>query len=224
MSESIKKTVLLTGASRGIGKSIYDTLLKTGLYTILTPQRCDMNLENPESIERYLQNIPGVDILINNAGINIVEAISEIDENALRQMMSVNLEAPLMIIKHIVPHMKSQKYGHIVNISSIWGIRSKEKRVLYSMTKFGLNGVTKALARELGMYNILVNSICPGYVNTDLTQQNVPEDEQKIIKRTIPLGRFAEPVEISELVKFLVSTNNTYITGQLLVIDGGFLA
>lgn len=219
-----KRTVLITGASRGIGKAIRNTLMETGLYMILAPTRQEMNLDNHESIEHYMQSISGVDILVNNAGVNILKTVDKIDDDSFKQMMSVNLEAPLRIIQNVVPHMKTQRYGRIINISSIWGLRSKERRLLYSITKFGLNGMTKALARELGAYNILVNSVCPGYVNTELTQKNVPQSEQKIIKKTIPLGRFAEPSEIARFISFLVSDENTYITGQVLVIDGGFLA
>lgn len=218
------RTVLVTGASRGIGKAIRDVLADTGQYTILAPTRQEMSLDDPESIERYLQEAPDVDILINNAGINILKPVDEIDDESLRQMLSVNLEAPLRLISRVVPYMKSQIFGRIVNISSIWGVRSKELRTLYSTTKSGLNGITKALARELGAYNILVNSVCPGYVNTELTQKNVSPQEQEIIKKTIPLGRFAEPNEIATFIKFLVSDENNYITGQILVIDGGFLA
>jgi len=221
---TMKKTALITGASRGIGKALHDVLLDAGRYTVLAPTRREMNLNNPESIEDYLQEVPGVDILINNAGINILKAVDQIDDNSLHQMLSVNLEAPLRLIRKIVPHMKSNMFGRIVNISSIWGIQSKELRTLYSMTKFGLNGITKALGRELGEYNILVNSVCPGYVNTELTQKNIPSHEQEIIKKTIPLGRFAEPEEIAKFIKFLISDENSYITGQVLVIDGGFLA
>lgn len=219
-----KKKVLITGASRGIGKAIYDTLAATGQYVILAPTRQEMNLDDPESIENYLQKHSGVNILINNAGINILKTIEEIDDDSLRQMLQVNVEAPLRLIRRVVPYMKAQTFGRIINISSIWGIRSKELRTLYSMTKSGLNGITKALARELGPYNILVNSVCPGYVNTELTRKNVPPSEQKLIKKTIPLGRFAETKEIALFVKFLISEENTYITGQSLIIDGGFLA
>lgn len=219
-----KKTVLITGASRGIGKAIHDVLSDTRQYTILAPTRQEMRLNEPESIECYLQKVTGVDILINNAGINILKAVDEIDDNSLHQMLSVNLEAPLRLIRRIVPYMKLHMFGRIVNISSIWGIHSKELRTLYSMTKFGINGITKALGRELGAYNILVNSVCPGYVNTELTQKNVPPHEQEIIKKTIPLARFAEPEEIARFIKFLISDENSYITGQVLVIDGGFLA
>jgi 3-oxoacyl-[acyl-carrier protein] reductase len=218
-----RKTVLLTGASRGIGKAIWETLNSCGEYKIFTPTHEEMALDQPDSIDRYMQAHSQVDVLINNAGINILKPIDQIDEDAMRKMLSVNLESPLRLIKHVAPGMKARRSGRILNMSSIWSIRSKESRTLYSMTKSGLNGITRAMARELGPYGILVNSICPGYVNTDLTRKNVSPAEQEVIKQNIPLGRFAEPVEIAGFVRFLVSDQNTYITGQTLVIDGGFL-
>jgi 3-oxoacyl-[acyl-carrier protein] reductase len=176
------------------------------------------------SVERYARAHAGVDILVNNAGINLLCAIEGIDDDTFAEMIAVNLQGPLTLIRELAPHMKRQGFGRIVNISSIWGLRSKERRTLYSSTKFALNGATKALARELGGHGILVNAVCPGYVNTELTRTNVPPAEQEAIKRTIPLGRFAEPGEIARLVRWLVSGENTYLTGQALVIDGGFLA
>jgi NAD(P)-dependent dehydrogenase (short-subunit alcohol dehydrogenase family) len=222
MSKS-RKTVLLTGASRGIGKAIWEVLDSCGEYEILAPTREEMALDQPDSIDRYMQAHGHVDVLINNAGINILRSIDQIDEEAMRKMISVNLESPLRLIKHVAVGMKARRSGRILNVSSVWSIRSRESRTLYSMTKSGLNGITRAMARELGPYGILVNSICPGYVNTDLTRKNVPPAEQETIKQSIPLGRFAEPVEIARFVRFLVSDENTYITGQTLVIDGGFL-
>lgn len=224
MQETNTRSVLITGASRGIGKAIRDVLTAARQYTLWEPTRQEMDLEDGASIDRYLGGIPGIDILVNNAGINILAEAGEIDDDAFHKMVMVNLEAPLKIIRRVVPHMKSQKFGRIINISSIFGVRSKELRTLYSMTKFGLNGITRALAREFGGYNILVNSVCPGYTNTELTRKNVPPSEQDQIRKTIPLGRFAEPEEIALFVKFLISPENTYITGQTLVIDGGFLA
>ena len=219
-----KKTILVTGSSRGIGKAISEILTETDEYILLTPTRQEMDISEGKSIDCYMQEHPEVDILINNAGINLLKAIDQIDDDSLEQMLSVNLKAPLQLIKHVSKHMKAQNYGRIINIASIWAIRSKEYRTLYSMTKFGLNGVTRALARELGPNNILINSVCPGYINTEMTQQNISLDEQKQIFETIPLRRFAEPREVAELVKFLISERNTYITGQTLIIDGGFLA
>lgn len=219
-----KQTVLITGASKGIGKAIADLLIEQKLYNVLTPSHDDLNLSDRESIKTYCLKHPKIDILINNAGINILGSVDSIGDDDIDTMLGTNLIGPITLIREIVPSMKAAGSGKIVNISSIWGIRSKENRTLYSATKFALNGVTKALSRELGEYNILVNSVCPGYVNTELTQKNVPQEEQVKIKATIPLGRFAEPGEIAQTVAFLISSNNTYITGQTIIIDGGFLA
>lgn len=219
-----KKNVLITGASRGIGLAIKKCLETSGEYNVITPSRNDMNLEDPASIENYMNQISDIDILINNAGINILKDVEDIDSISLESMLSVNLKSPLALIQKVVPNMKRNNFGRIINISSIWGVTSRESRTLYSMTKFGINGITKSLCRELGKHNIIINSVCPGYVNTELTKQNVPESEQVKIKNNIPLGRFAEPEEIAEFIAFLVSEKNQYITGQTLLIDGGFLA
>lgn len=220
-----KKNVLITGASRGIGKEIRDLLIETDQYKVITPSRKDLDLSNVENITDFFEeNKLEIDILINNAGINILNKIEDIKQNTIEEMLDVNLVASLKLIQCAVPYMKSQEWGKIINVSSIWGISSKEQRTLYSATKFALNGITKALSKELGEYNILVNSICPGYVNTELTNQNIPIAEQEKIKANIPLRRFAEPVEIANLVKFLISDENSYITGQAIIIDGGFLA
>jgi NAD(P)-dependent dehydrogenase (short-subunit alcohol dehydrogenase family) len=220
-----KKNVLITGVSRGIGKAIKDRLDATNQYNLIVPSRIEMDLTNSENIVNYFNKTDlHVDILINNAGTNVLNAIEDITMDTVEQMLSINLKAPLQLIKSCVPYMKSQQWGRIVSLSSIWGVRSKEFRTLYSAAKFGINGITKALSRELGEYGILVNAVCPGYVNTELTNKNVPPAEQEKIKATIPLRRFAEPGEIANLIKFLISDENTYITGQAIVIDGGFLA
>lgn len=219
-----KLTVLITGASKGIGKAISDLLTQDHTYEVLTPSHHDLDLSKRESIRTYCQKHSTIDILINNAGINILGAVDTIGDDDIDTMLGTNLIGPIALIREVVPYMKNKGYGKIINISSIWGVRSKENRTLYSATKFALNGVTKALSRELGSYNILVNSVCPGYVNTELTQKNVPQEEQVKIKATIPLGRFAEPDEIAQAIAFLISHNNTYITGQTIIIDGGFLA
>ena len=220
-----KKNVLITGFNRGIGKAIINVLQNNNNYNFFLPTRKDMDLNDLKNITNYFNNNKIlVDILINNAGINIINNIEDITQKTIEEMLTVNLAAPLKLIQACIPHMKSQNWGRIVNVSSIWGVRSKEYRTLYSASKFGLNGITKALSRELGEYNILVNAVCPGYVNTELTSKNVPLDEQEKIKTMIPLRRFAEPEEVAKVVKFLISEENTYITGQSIIIDGGFLA
>ena len=224
MKSPKKRNILITGANRGIGKSIKVVLEKKG-FNCIAPTRSELDISDLSSIEQYFSSLEiELDGLVNNAAINIIGSINEINNNSIEQMINTNLVSPLKIIQFVVKGMKLRNYGRIVNISSIWGIRSKESRTLYSMTKFGINGLTKSLSRELGNNQILVNSIAPGFVKTEMTNQNITRENQEKIKEEIPLGRFAEPVEIAQLVAFLMSDENTYITGQTIVIDGGFLA
>ena len=217
-----KKTVLLTGGSRGIGKAIFDEIKDD--FNVIAPSREELNLNDLSSINNYFKTAPNINILINNAGINIIKEIDKILDEDIEKINTVNLVAPLKLIQSCVENMKINKFGKIVNISSIWGIRSKEKRSLYSGTKFGIIGQTKALARELGAHNILINAVCPGFTATDLTMQSLSKEELEQIQQEIPLKRLAIPSEIAKSVRFLISDENSYITGQTLVIDGGFTA
>jgi len=188
----------------------------------LAPSRNELVLEILESIDRYFKTSLNIDILINNAGITIIKEIDNILDEDIERVNRVNLVAPLKLIQYCVQNMKKNKFGKIVNISSIWGVRSKEKRTLYSASKFGIIGQTKALARELGGYNILINAVCPGFTATDLTMQSLSPLELEEIEKQIPLNRLARPDEIAKSVSFLICEKNTYITGQTIVIDGGF--
>jgi 3-oxoacyl-[acyl-carrier protein] reductase len=218
----MKRTVLITGASRGIGEAIKTRLSSEGT-TVLSPSRAELDLLSNDSIDFYLGSLKStVDILVNNAGINFLAALEEITAETLETMVQVNLIAPLRLVKGVVPGMKKNRFGRIVNISSIFGIVSKERRLLYTTTKSALIGMTKTLALELGGFNILVNSIAPGYVLTELTRQNNSPEEIERISSTIPLKRMSEPAEIAEVAAFLCSDKNTYITGQAIVVDGGF--
>ena len=118
--------------------------------------------------------------------------------------------------------MKTQRYGRIVNIGSIWASVSKGGRCVYSATKNGIHGVTNTLAVELAPYNILVNTVCPGFTLTELTRKNNTPEHVEEISRDIPMGRMAEPEEIAEIIYFMASESNTYLTGQKIVVDGGF--
>lgn len=215
-----KKSVLLTGGSRGIGEAIYEELKND--FEVSIPTRDELDLTSLSSIENYFKDDKKFDILINNAGINIIKDVESILDEDITTINQVNLVAPLKLIQHVVKNMKNKESGKIVNISSIWGVRSKEKRTLYSATKFGIIGQTKALARELGEYNILINALCPGFTETDLTRQTLSAKEIEELQAQVPLQRLAKPTEIAKSVRFLVSEDNSYITGQTLIIDGGF--
>lgn len=215
--------VLITGASRGIGKATAEKYLSEK-HEVLAPTRNELDLASDQSIKHYIEWAcpSGVDVLVNNAGINELSGIDNFDLAALENILDINLIAPIKLITHLCKPMMKNKRGWIVNISSIWSKVGKEKRLSYSASKSALNGVTRTLAVELGTHNILINSVCPGYVSTDMTKKNVPPEERKIIEGFIPLKRFAEPEEIANAIYFLGSDNNTYITGHTLVIDGGY--
>lgn len=215
-------TALVTGGSRGIGYTIAKKLTSKG-WNVLAPTRRELDLLSNVSIDNYLANLNSrVDVIVNNAGINPVAEVSNIKDSDIDDTIQINLVAPLRIIRGLVPAMIENQYGRIVNISSIWSTVSKPGRTVYSASKSGLNGITRTMAVELAKNNILINSVAPGFVNTELTRQNNTYNDIQLIEKSIPMQRLAEPEEIAELVYFLVSNANTYITGQTIVIDGGF--
>ena len=216
------KTALVTGASRGIGKSIKEVLTTDGIK-IVSPSRNELDLSSSESIDKFLSQMSeDIDIIINNAGILKVGKHNELSSDDFHEILQVNVVAPFRIISGFVEKMKNRNFGRIVNISSVWGQKSKEGRTLYSSSKAALDALTRSLAIEFASYNILINSVAPGYIETDMLKQCNTEDELNIIRHTIPMKRFGKKIEIAELVKFLTSENNSYITGQIFTIDGGY--
>jgi 3-oxoacyl-[acyl-carrier protein] reductase len=163
-------------------------------------------------------------VLVNNAGINPIEALGEISAENWAQTIQVNLTAPFLLIQGLAPGMTARGWGRVVNISSIWAAVSKAKRASYSAAKTGLIGLTRTSAIELAPHGVLVNAVCPGFVETELTRANNPPEALEVIRKTIPLGRLAQPEEIARFVAFLCSEQNTYLTGQSIVIDGGFVS
>ena len=219
------RTVLITGGSRGIGAAIAERFRQEGEgYQVLTPTRQGLDLSDNESISRFFAQHPDleVDILVNNAGINDIHNVEDVTDRELDQMVQINLVAPIKIARALAPKMKKKRLGRIVNIASIWAVVSKAGRCVYSATKNGIHGVTNTLAVELAPYNILVNTVCPGFTMTELTKKNNTDEQIREISAEIPMGRMAQPSEIAEVVFFLASERNTYLTGQKIAVDGGF--
>jgi len=234
-----KKTAIVTGGTRGIGKSIVSLLIESGCHVIYTGtkerpkspvkngQYEQLDLSDVKSIDRFVKEVIGkisrIDILINNAGINIIESIDEIKDENWEKVLTVNLTGPMRLIREIAKVMKKNEHeGKILNISSIFGVVSNTKRNSYSASKAGLIGLTRASSLDLAPYNILVNALCPGFTSTELTKSILSSKEIKDLSSQVPLGRFADASEIAKIAVFLCSDLNRYMTGQVLVVDGGF--
>ena len=237
------KTVIVTGGTRGIGAAIVELLQQCNAQVIGTGtntkelerlnreskgEKTDyihLDFTSNESVQEFLGFIDKqdrIDVLINNAGVNKIDSIQDVLEDDWDWINSVNLRGPFLLSRTVANRMKKQGYGRILNIASIFGVVSKVKRVAYSTTKWGLVGFTKAVALDLAPHNILVNAVSPGFVNTDLTRKILGDKEIKEITGTIPQQRLASVEEIAKTVIFLSSENNTYITGQNIIVDGGF--
>ena len=239
------KTILITGATRGIGAKIAEDLSNLGANLLLTgtdkiqieklnKKMISSNKQiryfvlNPikkntvESFFKKINKYKRIDCIVNNAGINRLNYINKTLMNDFDEMMEVNLKLPYQIIRNLSTKMLKNNYGRIVNIGSIFGVISKERRSMYSATKFGIHGITVGSSNDLAGNNIFVNTVSPGFVLTDLTKQNLSSKEMELLKEQIPAKKLADTSYISNLVMFLLSDYNKYITGQNIIADGGF--
>jgi 3-oxoacyl-[acyl-carrier protein] reductase len=204
--------VLVTGGTGGIGLNIVE-LFKSNGHIVDAPTRAELDLTKDITLIDT-----DYDVVINNAGINPVLPITEVTDI---DVMTVNYLAPLRIIQNCLPYMKERKYGRILNIGSIWVEQTKKNRSAYSASKAALDALSRSITAEYAQYNILANTLSPGFIGTQLTYKNNTPDDLKQIVSNIPVGRLGTPVEIATLAYFL-TVDNTYISGQNIIIDGGF--
>jgi len=236
------KIILITGANRGIGHNILKKISNNG-YTVIGTSRSESGLENisntlentngegmimdvtnQESIDQAVSNIKekyGVIYgLVNNAGITQDNLLMRMTEKEWSSVIDTNLTSLYRVTKSVVKDMMKARIGRIINIGSIVGLMGNAGQSNYSATKAGLLGFTKSLARELSSRNINVNSVSPGFIETDMTKA-LSSDQIEALTKNIPLGRIASPEEVSNVINFLLSDESSYITGENINVNGG---
>lgn len=240
------KTVLITGSSRGIGAAIaqrlndeykivinynnskdqamnlLENLRKTNPNVIAV--KADVSKEEDVNMLFDLaeKNFSHVDILINNAGISHFSQIQDIEYETWKKVINTNLNSVFLSSKRAIPNMIKNNYGVIINMSSIWGDFGASMEALYSTSKGAINTFTKALSKELAPSGIRVNAIAPGIVDTDMMRNDFSYQELEELKKEVSVNRFAKPEEIADLINYLISDQASYITGDIIHINGGF--
>jgi|MGYP001336847365 3-oxoacyl-[acyl-carrier protein] reductase len=226
------RKVLVTGGNRGIGRGIVEGFLKNGNQVLATcrdvskfPYKNDkltiaeLDISDFKSIDNFKKTVEDFqpEILINNAGITKDNIFLRMSDDEWLDVINTNLNGTFRVTKLVARGMLKQKWGRIVNISSISGMMGNAGQANYSASKSGVDAFTRSLAKELGSRNITVNSVAPGFISTDMTENFVSED----IAKKIPLGRIGDVEDVVSLVLFVSSEDANYITGQTLVVDGG---
>jgi len=240
------KVSLITGGARGIGKEIAMVFARNGSDIAI----CDVNLEEAEKtaqeirdlgreslafktdvtdssqvqdmVDKILDKFNKIDILINNAGITKDNLLLRMSEDEWDKVIAVNLKGTFVCTKLVSKVMLKQRFGKMVNLASIIGIMGNAGQANYAASKAGIIGLTKSVAKELASRNICVNAIAPGFIRTDMTSK-LPEEVQKKMLSAIPLARFGEAKDVADLALFLSSESSSYITGQVIQVDGGMV-
>jgi NAD(P)-dependent dehydrogenase (short-subunit alcohol dehydrogenase family) len=234
-SELYDRTALVTGGTRGIGAAIADRLVAGGATVVATGRSAagsgpdgssyvGVDFTDRAALADFLIWVADqeFDILINNAGINVVAPFTAIKDDDYDRVQDVNLRAPMALCRAVLPGMRKQSWGRVVNITSVFGAVSRAGRASYSASKFGLDGMTAALAAEVAGQGILANCVAPGFIDTELTREVLGEAGIAELIAAVPAGRLGTPDEVAELVVWLAGPRNTFMSGQNVVIDGGF--
>jgi 3-oxoacyl-[acyl-carrier protein] reductase len=238
------RVAVVTGGTRGIGLAIVHQLAEAGASVIATGTS-DRSSDGVEALRErgypvsyhsvqldeddslaafcaFVSSMERLDVLVNNAGVNEITPVHEVDPESYDRLHRVNLRAPFLLCGAAIPVMRAGGWGRIVNVASIWATITKPGRSMYTASKFGLVGMTKTAAVENAALGILVNAVSPGFTMTELTRSTLSADEIDRLAAQVPAGRFAEPEEMAKVVAFLCSPLNTYLTAQNVTVDGGF--
>ena len=243
----MEKVALITGATRGIGKQIALTLAKEGYDIAINYRKENEDLENTkkelaeigvevlavqgdvsnyEDCERFVKQViekfGHIDVLVNNAGITRDSLLIRMKEEDFKQVVDTNLGGTFNVTKNVISYMMKAHSGRIINISSVVGVAGNAGQTNYSASKAGIIGFTKSLAKEVASRNILVNAIAPGFIETDMTSV-LKEEIRNEIAKNIPIKRMGSAQEVAKVVKFLASEDSSYITGQVINVDGGMV-
>ncbi len=243
----MNKVALITGGNGGIGKAISIKLAKQGYDIVINYYsdyegaletkiicekykvnvmlyKCDVS--NFDEVENMMRNIVEqmgrIDVLVNNSGVTKDTLILRMKESDFDRVININLKGCFNCIKHISKIMMKQKFGVIVNISSVVGLVGNAGQVNYSASKSGILGITKSVAKELVSLNVRCNAIAPGFIETDMTE-NLPKTVKEDILKSIPMKKMGNPEDVANVVNFLVSDESKYITGQVINVDGGMV-
>lgn len=243
----MEKSALITGATRGIGKQIAITLAKQGYNIALNYRKENEELENTKKeieeigvqvlavkgdvanfeecenfVKQVIERFGQIDVLVNNAGITKDMLLMRMKKEDFEQVIDTNLVGTFNVTKNVVPYMMKARSGRIINISSVVGISGNAGQTNYSASKAGIIGFTKSLAKEIASRNILVNAVAPGFIETNMTDV-LKDDVKQEIAKNIPLKRMGTAQDVANVIKFLASDDSSYITGQVINVDGGML-